>query len=1626
MEFGQGRAMRRRLFVLAFLVCLILTGDFVFGATWVGNYPWGPLWNMSENWDPIGVPGPYEAVYINPPPEQGPVIDYDAEVGNIYGPRFDSDSNQAMYIFYGIVTVNGNWEFGDNGSGTSFVTIYGEPDVTVAGEIRQRQGRAEVTISDSASLNVGSSLILADSGFASLEISGEPTVVIGSDLGGGKNIGSWFESYISGGDVSVGGSFLIGTNGSGVIDISDGNVSCGYLRLDVFSGESAAELNISGGRVDVNDELSLCNGSGTAMMNVSGGELNVGDLVMADGDGNSIINMIGGTVVVEGELSVPESVDGNGVINLGDGLIVCGSFTHGGAYLLDVNDGVLIIDGDANSAILADVNDGYITAAVDKNSVMVDYNNINPGKTTVWAAPHFELVPDVVGFDRGAVQSVLSQSGFAIGIVVEEYNDVKAADEVMGQDPNAGDVLAMGSSVNLLISLGQPIVPDVRGMLLADANTAIEAVDQLTVGLVTYGYSDTVAAGDVISQLPMGGVRVPIGSSIDLVISLGMPIVPYVTGETEADAITGVEHVYSLSATVSYEYHNEVAAGFVSSQDPVGGTPVLISSVVSLVVSLGQPIVPDLTGMTQGEAAVALGPFLLVVGSVGFSYSDSIAGGLVMSQSPAGGTAVPIGSGINLSVSRGRPSVPDVVGLELSAATVAVEGIDNLVVGDAVLQYSDSVGSGVVISQNPVGGSLVLIGTGVELTVSLGPPVVVNVVGLSEGAAVGAIEAVDSLTSSVSYEYNNDVAVDNVISQNPVGGTSVSIGSVVNLVVSLGRPIVPDLAGMTEGEAAAALGPVLLVVGSVDFSYSDSVAADLVISQSPVSGTAVAIGSGVDLVVSLGRPEVPDVVGLELSPATVAVEGIDNLVVGDVVWQYSDSVSSGIVISQNPVGGSLVLIGTPVELTVSLGRPVVPDVVGQSEATGVSEIESIDSLTVSLSYEFHNDIAGGIVISQGPVGGAEVDIGTIVELVISLDRPVVVDVVGMLESDAIEAIEEIDNLSVSVGYAYDNVVAAGSVVSQVPVDGSSVEIGSEVGIVVSLGRPVVVDVVGSTESAAALAIETVDNLGTIVTYEYDNGIAAGVVISQLPVGGSVVDIGTVVTLVVSLGRPLVPLVIEMSESEAIGVIESVDNLQASVSYDYHDSIAAGSVIGQFPLAGTEVTIGTTVNVIVSLGRPVIPDVVGQSRTDAILAIRGVGRYYAEVHYAYHYSVLADIVISQDPVGGVDANVGTVVSLQVSAGGASEMVLGGYRLVELQNDDGGWDKPLSDGNPYTGSDPYDFTWAALGLSQAYLFSRQSDDPNLRAGLEKASSYLLSKEYTFTVGDGYLAVELDRIFGGSVHRDYVKLSFYDKLAAGTYADSRSGEFDLDTSEYVGTIRNFYSENFECLAAWELGVGVYSARVLGVDTSEWVGGLKEEIDELEGSDFYAVLGLTGAVLGLSSVDEDYDPVSGEHAGASSLEDLASILAAFQLSSGGFTWSKWYRVIGYDESIEETVFGLMALNEFDRVGYLDVIRDAEDYIQSVVLGSGGWENLSGNGEENRITGEAVMGLATTLAVIGDFDGDADVDMFDFAYLGLAWMSEPGDSNWNADCDISELHDLIINFEDLGAFLDNWLVRAK
>lgn len=299
--------------------------------------------------------------------------------------------------------------------------------------------------------------------------------------------------------------------------------------------------------------------------------------------------------------------------------------------------------------------------------------------------------------------------------------------------------------------------------------------------------------------------------------------------------------------------------------------------------------------------------------------------------------------------------------------------------------------------------------------------------------------------------------------------------------------------------------------------------------------------------------------------------------------------------------------------------------------------------------------------------------------------------------------------------------------------------------------------------------------------------------------------------------------------------------------------------------------------------------------------------------------------------------------------------GADRLAALQNNDGGWDWPLNDGNPATISPKNTVSPIGQGLALAYDYT---GDPDHLAALADAGTLLLGKQYNFSPSDGYLAATLDDVFGVTTYTDHVKLYFYGPLAAGTY-DRNGADTNYDSTEYVNLIRNSRSGSQANLAAWDIGMGLVGAAAVGADTSAWIAGVKAEIDELNSTAYYDITGLAGAIYGLAYVGEDYNPSAGPHASAESLMDLGVILAGYQLATGGFTWNSGYQGEG-EESIQETAYAILALEKLNRTNYSSALQSAADYIEGVQLGTGGWESYLGGGENNEITGEALWGIYT------------------------------------------------------------------
>ena len=100
--------------------------------------------------------------------------------------------------------------------------------------------------------------------------------------------------------------------------------------------------------------------------------------------------------------------------------------------------------------------------------------------------------------------------------------------------------------------------------------------------------------------------------------------------------------------------------------------------------------------------------------------------------------------------------------------------------------------------------------------------------------------------------------------------------SPVNLVISSGPQVVtvPNVQRLTQDEATTAITAAKLTMGTVTQQASNTVATGNVIGQDPASGSSLAQGSPVNLVISSGPQmmvAVPNVEGLTQAAATSAI-----------------------------------------------------------------------------------------------------------------------------------------------------------------------------------------------------------------------------------------------------------------------------------------------------------------------------------------------------------------------------------------------------------------------------------------------------------------------------------------------------------------------------------------------------------------------------------------------------------------------------------------------------------------------------------------------------------------------------------------------------------------------------------
>ena len=131
-------------------------------------------------------------------------------------------------------------------------------------------------------------------------------------------------------------------------------------------------------------------------------------------------------------------------------------------------------------------------------------------------------VPNVVGQTQASAQTLLAGAGLTVGTLVTTANSIVPVGQVISQGIAAGTSVPAGAAVSLVLSSGPQTatVPNVVGQSQAAAQSAINGVG-LNIGTVTTAPSTTVAAGNIISQDPAGGTPVPLGTGVNLIVSIG-------------------------------------------------------------------------------------------------------------------------------------------------------------------------------------------------------------------------------------------------------------------------------------------------------------------------------------------------------------------------------------------------------------------------------------------------------------------------------------------------------------------------------------------------------------------------------------------------------------------------------------------------------------------------------------------------------------------------------------------------------------------------------------------------------------------------------------------------------------------------------------------------------------------------------------------------------------------------------------------------------------------------------------------------------------------------------------------------------------------------------------------------
>ncbi|MGN0379537.1 MAG: InlB B-repeat-containing protein [Butyrivibrio sp.] len=417
-----------------------------------------------------------------------------------------------------------------------------------------------------------------------------------------------------------------------------------------------------------------------------------------------------------------------------------------------------------------------------------------------------------------------------------------------------------------------------------------------------------------------------------------------------------------------------------------------------------------------------------------------------------------------------------------------------------------------------------------------------------------------------------------------------------------------------------------------------------------------------DIDIPDGMTRIPQIVNMDEGRASeiLSEKQLEYIVQGK---RHDEQIQEGCVLSQSTSVGSVVPINYQLGVVISSGieQIEVPYIIGYSEERGIAELEEC-GFTYEIINEFDSVIEEGHISAQSVPGGTEEKYGSSIIITVSLGRNpdikydfsgnTMPGLIGMELDDAKAVCEQYGIKLIVSEYEYSEIYNPLTILDQKIEEGSEVQNDIVVEVVLSKGAHVykVPDVVYMEEADAIARLEK-NEIKYDISYEENDNVTAGCVISQSIGGGTVIDKDEIVSIVISSGPRRFDMINVVGNDEKTA-LESLRNIGLIVTkeYRYSDEYEAGTVLEQSVEEGAPVYKGYEVIITICSEEELVdvPDIVGWKYEDAVKSLQEQG-FKINKNEIYDANIESGFVISQTPAANSKQPKGSSIVLTVSLG-----------------------------------------------------------------------------------------------------------------------------------------------------------------------------------------------------------------------------------------------------------------------------------------------------------------------------------------------------------------------------------------